>query len=308
MRKVLLVAIPLALALIGGLMLVSHLRLRDDVAESRVERIRLKREFDERAALLRALPAEAGQEWRDEANVLLRGFFQAVADVRNRFPRTPPAPSALEAAQAERKGELPEKERALVEDFQKFAESRLTLLSGGAYAPLASTPGGGLRLDVVAVEPGVSPAGGAGLRIDFALWGVPRILERERTKTGAVTRTVVPVALKALNFRFLDADGKLYAEMNGPGEAYQKLVDPERFIPDFPPGILMGTWWVELLPREAVTMEVRLDVDQRQPSGAVKPVALGFQLPVQEPWRIPPGTEYQAQIRVAPPEETGAGK
>ena len=305
MRKVFLLALPLALALLGGVMLMSHLQAREDAFESRAERLRLKREFDERAALLRALPAESAQEWRDEVNVLLRGYLQAVSEVRNRYPRAPAPPSALQAARADRKGKLTEKDRAAIEDFQKYADSRMAILSGGAYAPIASAPAGGLRLDVLTVEPGASPAGGPGLRIDFALWGAPRLVEREKTGSGTVTRTAVALAMKALQFRFLDAGGKLYGEMNGPGEPYQKLVDPERFVPDFPPGALLGTWWVELLPREAVTTELTVDVDVRQPSGAARPVSLALQLPVQEPWRIPPGTSYQAEVREVAPTEAG---
>ncbi len=305
MRKLFLVALPLALALVGGVMLMSHLQAAADASESRAERLRLKREFDERAALLRAVPADAAQEWRDEANVLLRGYFQAVSEVRNRYPRAPAAPSAMQAAEADRKGKLTDKDRATIEDFQKYADSRLAILSGGAYAPIASAPAGGLRLDVLTVEPGASPSGGPGLRIDFALWGAPRLVERERTGSHTVTRTAVPLALKGVQFRFLDGAGKLYGEMNGPGEPYQKLVDPERFVPDFPPGILLGTWWVELLPREAVTTELKLDLDVRQPSGAARPVSLSLQLPVQESWRIPPGTSYQAEVREAAPAEAG---
>jgi hypothetical protein len=305
MRKLLLLALPLGLALLGGVLLLSHLQAREDASESRAERLRLKREFDERAALLRAAPAEAAQEWRDEVNVLLRGYFQAVSEVRNRYPRASAAPSAMQAAEADRKGKLAEKDRATIEDFQKYADSRLAILSGGAYAPLASAPAGGLRLDVLAVEPGASPAGGAGLRIDFALWGAPRLVERERTGAHTVSRTAVALALKGLQFRFLDGAGKLYGEMNGPGEPYQKLVDPDRFAPDFPPGVLFGTWWVELLPREAVSMELELGVDVRQPSGAGRPVSLSLRLPVQEPWRIPPGTSYQAEVREAAPAEGG---
>jgi hypothetical protein len=298
MRKVLFVAVPLALALLAGLALSSSLRSRDQAAAAQAERLRLKREFDERAALLRATPAP--EAWRAEVNVLLRAYFQSLAEVRNRFPRAPAAPSAVAAAEADRKKPLSERERATLDDFQKYADGRLSTLSGGAYAPAGSAVSGGLRLDVLAVEPGASPAGGPGLRIDFALWGAPRLLERERAGERTVTRTTVPLVMKGLAFRFLDAAGKLYGEMNGAGEPYQKLVDPERFAPDFPPGVLFGTWWVELLPREAATMELKLDVDVRAPSGAAVPTAFSLQLPVQEPWRIPPGASYQAEIREAP--------
>lgn len=295
MRKVLLVAALLALALITGVLAMSAFRERSAAAGFQAERLRLQREFSERAALLRALPVD-GTLWRDEVNVLLRGYVQALAEVRNRYPDAP-APVAVEA---EGKGKQEEKARALREEFQRYAEGRMALLSGGAYAPLASASSGGLRLDVLAVEPGASPAGGPGLRVDFALWGAPRLLELERTREGNVRRTIVPLALKNLEFKFLDAAGKPFGGMGGAGEPEQKLVDPERFVPDFPPGVLCGTWWVDLLPREAVSTEVRLDVEVRAPSGASIPASFTVALPVQEPWRIPPGASYQAEIRDAP--------
>lgn len=296
MRKVLLVVAPLALALLTGVLVSSALRDRKEAAAAQAERLRLRNEFGERAALLRALPAD-GTVWRDEVNVLLRSYLQSLAEVRNRYPK---AAARAAAADAERNGKLDEKARSLIEDFQRYADGRMALLSGGAYAPVASAVSGGLRLDLLAIEPGASPAGGPGLRIDFALWGAPRLLERQRSGDATVSRTVVPIALKNLEFKFLDAAGKPYGGASTSGEPYQKLVDPERFAPDFPPGVLFGTWWIELLPREAISMELRLDADFRAPSGMSVPASFPVTLPVQEPWRIPPGASYQAEIREAP--------
>jgi hypothetical protein len=300
MRKVLLLLVLAGLALVAGLAVLSSARTRDDAAESRAERARLKREYEERAALARALPPEALTDWRDEVNALGRAYFQAVADVKNRYPHAPAAPTALAAAEAEKKPPSA-KEREVLQDFQKYADGRLALLTGGAYAPLGSAVAGGLRLDVLSVEPGASPAGGPGLRIEFALWGVPRLVEKERTGERTVSRTSLGVALKHLELRFFDAGGKRFGEMASPGEPYQKLSDPERFSADFPPGILFGTWWMELLPREAGRIELALDADVRGAAGASRPVALSLALPVQEPWRIPPGATFQAETREAPP-------
>jgi hypothetical protein len=301
MKKLLFVAVPLGLLLVAALAAVSSVRTRDDAADARAERARLKREFDERAALLRALPADRPGEWRDEVNALSRVYLEALAEVRNRYPRAPALPSALATAEAERKGKLTGKDRDAILDFQRYAESRMALLQGGTYAPLGSAVGAGLRLDLVAVEPGASPAGGPGLRIDFALWGVPRLLEKERTGEQTVSRTVLAVALRKLEIRFLDEGGKLYGDMNGPGEPYQKLVDPERFLPDFPPGVLFGTWWVELLPRQAERIELALDLDVRGAAGAARPATFTVALPVREAWRIPPGASFQAEVREAAP-------
>ena len=97
MRKVLAVALPLGLALLAGVLLSSSFRARDEAAEARSERARLKREFDERVALLRALPAEAAREWRAEVNVLLRGYLDglSVPEVAQHLDRTVHATEAL---------------------------------------------------------------------------------------------------------------------------------------------------------------------------------------------------------------------
>jgi hypothetical protein len=90
--------------------------------------------------------------------------------------------------------------------------------------------------------------------------------------------------------------------MEGGGEPYQKLSDPERFVDDFPPGVLFGTWWVELFPREAATLTLEVSADLRAPSGAARPVGFTFKLPVPERWKLPPGASYQAEVReLAPP-------
>jgi hypothetical protein len=299
MKKVVLVVALAVLALLAAVAAFSSARTRGDAAESRAERARLKREFDERSALGRALPPGAATEWRDEVNALGRAYFQALAEVKNRYPRAPVPPSALEAAQADKK--LAAKDRELLQDFQKYADGRLALLTGGSYAPLGSAVAGGLRLDVLSLEPGASPSGGPGLRVDFALWGVPRLLDRERIGDHTVNRTTLAVALKKLDLRFSDAGGKPLGEMGSGGEPYQKLTDPERFAPDFPPGVLFGTWWMGLLPREAQKVEIAVDAEIHAAAGASRPAPLSLVLPVQEPWRLPPGATFQAETREVPP-------
>jgi hypothetical protein len=302
MRKLLAVALPAGLAILAAAMLLGTLRSRSEAADARLERARVKREFAERAALSRALPPDRLPEWQAEVTALSRGYLEALAAIRNRYPGAPAALDALAAAEEEKKGKLSQKERDAIRDFQKYAEGRFALLRDGGYAPVASAETAGLRLDLVSVEPGASPEGGPGLRIDFALWGAPRLVERERTGDKTVTRTFLPVAFRKIGFRLLDPAGKLYGEMTGGGEPYQKLIDPERFVDDFPPGVLFGTWWVELLPREASKTEIALDVDVRGASGTVRPATFQLALPVAEGWKLPPGTTFQAEVRGAAPE------
>jgi hypothetical protein len=286
---------------LAAIMLVSALRSRSESADAQLERARLKRDFAERAALAKAMPVAPPAEWQAEVSALSRWYFDELAAIRNRHPKEAPRPTGVAAAAQERKGKLKGEERAALEDFQKYADARLALLRDGSYAVVASAAAEGLRLDLTAVEPGPAPEGGPGLRIEFALWGAGRYLERERSGDVTVTRSVIPVAFKRIGFNFLDASGKLYGEMNGAGEPYQKLADPERFSDEFPPGVLFGTWWVELFPREAATVELELAADVRAPTGALRPLTLKASLPVPETWKIPPGATYQAEAREAEP-------
>jgi hypothetical protein len=301
MRKLFLVALPLGLAVLALALLLSGGRRSADAAEARLERARLKRDFSERAGAARTIPADRLPEWRDEVAALSRWYFDELQAIRNRHPGEPARPTGLEAATAERKGKLADKDRAALQDFQRYADGRLALLRDGKYAPVQSMIAEGLRLDLVAIETGAPPEGGSpGLRLDFALWGAPRYVERERSGERTTVRNVVPVSFKRIAFHFVDAAGKPYGEMSGGGEPYQKLADPERFVEDFPPGVLFGTWWLELLPREAAKAELSLDVDVRGASGAARPATFAISLPVPDGWKIPPGTTYQAEVRTAP--------
>jgi hypothetical protein len=301
MRKLLAVALPFGLAVLAGILLLTSSRSASDTAEARLERARLKRDFTERAQAAKAVPPDRLPEWQAEVSALSRWYFDELAAIRNRHPGEPPRLTGVQAAEEEKKGKLKKEEREAIADFQGYAEARLAVLREGRYAPVASAFGEGLRLDLAAVEPGPSPAGGPGLRVDFALWGAPRYVERERSGDRTVTRNVIPVVFKRLAVRFLDPAGKLYGEMSGAGEPYQKLSDPERFVDDFPPGVLFGTWWVELFPREAAVAELEIQADLRTPSGAIRPATFQARLPVPEAWKLPPGTAFQAEVRQAEP-------
>ncbi len=208
----------------------------------------------------------------------------------------------MAAAAEERKGKFTDKERASYEEWQKLAEGRFALVKEARYAPLFTSTVEGMRLDLLAIEPGPHPAGGdRGIRIDFALWGAPRRVEKEKSGDVTTTKVLLPIVFRQIAFRMLDEKGKLYGEMNGPGEPFQKLADPERWVEDFPPGVVFGTWWVDLLPREAVTTEIDLDVSLRGANGNERAGLFKFTMPVREEWRVPAGAAYEAQTREGAP-------
>lgn len=302
MKKLLVVALPAGLLIFGGAAIFSSFRARGEASAAQLERAQLKREFVERAAVGRAVAPERIDEWRDEAAALFRWYLGELASIRNRHPTVPPAPSGALSAAEERKGKLSAQERASYEEWQKLAEGRFALVKEARYAPLFTATAEGMRLDLLATETGPHPAGGGpGLRIDFALWGAPRRVEKEKQGDVTTTKVLLPIVFRQIAFRMYDETGKLYGEMNGPGEPFQKLSDPERWMEDFPPGVVFGSWWVDLLPREAVNVEMDLEVSLRGASGNERAGTFKFKLPVREEWRLAPGTAYDAQTREAPP-------
>jgi hypothetical protein len=302
MKKLLVVALPAGIIIFGAVALFSSLRASSEASAALLERAQLKREFVERAAVGRALAPDRIDEWRDEAGALFRWYLQELSAIRNRHPTVPPAASGAAAAAEERKGKFTDKDKASYEEWQKLADGRYTLVKEARYAPLFTATAEGMRVDLLAVETGAHPAGGGtALRIDFALWGAPRRVEKEKLGDVTTTKILLPVAFRQLAFRMLDEKGKLYGEMNGPGEPFRKLADPERWIEDFPPGVVFGSWWVDLLPREAVTAEMDLDVSLRGANGNERPALFKFTLPVREEWRLAPGAAYEAQTREAAP-------
>src|SRR5512138_4015776 len=121
MKKLLVVALPAGLAIFAAVTLFSSMRSRSEASAAQLERAQLKREFVERAAAGRAIPAERIDEWRDEAAALFRWYLGELTSIRNRHPTVPPAPSGAQTAAEERKGKLTDKDRASYEEWQKLA-------------------------------------------------------------------------------------------------------------------------------------------------------------------------------------------
>jgi hypothetical protein len=299
--KALRILVPLVLAGVIVLVVTSRLGEASRAEGYRLQREALRREAIERAAVARGVAGPAGIE---EARAVLRWWFESVAALRERFP----------SAAREEEARLRPKDAAKEEAWFRYADERAKLLER-AYAPVASATDRGLRLDVLAVAPGDHPeTRERAVRIDFALWGVPRRLEREHAAAGEASRggagaapaqrVVVPLSFPKLGFRFLDAAGKAYGEMTGTGEPYLLLKPPERFSDALPPGVTLGTWWVEPFPREAARVELTVGVQAGgMTSGALLTPEFRWELPVADEWKLRPGEAFRAETRIEAPAE-----
>jgi hypothetical protein len=294
--KALRVLIPVLLAGVVLLVVIGKLGSAREEEAFRLERDGLRREMLERSAVARGLSGPQGAE---EARAVVRWWTDAVTSLHNRHPK--------QRAEAPRAGK--EKDDA---EWRRYAEERLADLRAG-YAPLLSGSEAGLRLDLLSVRAGEHPqTHERALRIDFALWGAPRRLEREETAAGessrAALRVLVPVAFQRMAFRFLGADGKTWGEMSGGGDPYMQLKDPERLTPDLPPGVVLGTWWVEPFPREAARVEVSVAIQAQGMTSAALAPTFRWEVPVEEAWRLRQGEAFRGEAREAPPEPSPAAR
>ena len=300
MRSLLRVLVPLLLAGAALLALWTSSRARTEALSLRAERARVKREFVERALVARALAADRPKEAAEESRALLRWYAEELQVAHNRHPRQPRETTL--AALQEQRPKATAAERETLAEFFQYAADRWQGLRAGRLDPLQVAGASGLRLDVLAVQAGQNPASKErGVRIDFALWGAPRRTDRDLQPGGhAVERSAISASFQRLTLRFTDGDGKPYGEMAGSGEPYLKLADPERFVEDFPPAILFGTYWLELLPREPSTLEFELAASIRGAGGRERPALLSVSLPIEEGWRLPPGVDFKGEVRIAP--------
>ena len=289
--KALRLLLPLVVAGVVVLAGVALLSRRSDAAAYRLGLEELRRELVERSVVARGLAGPAGA---GEAGALLRWWFERLDALRSRHPGSRGSPRPLEGSPG-------------AAEWRRFAENRLAALRAG-YQPVASGVDQGVRLDLLSITPGEHPdTHERMLRIDFALWGAPRKLERDGEGAAGrgerqALRVVVPAGFRQLAFRFASAAGKAYGEMTGSGEPYRILKDPERFAEELPVGVALGTWWVEPFPREAAKVEVAVGVQVQGTSAASLSPSFGFELAVPEAWQLRPGEAFKAETRELPPE------
>lgn len=294
--KALRVLVPIVLAGVIVVVGIAQLTSRGKAEGFRLEREALRREMVERSAVARGAPGPQGVE---EARAVVRWWMESVAALKNRYPKQSASTERPRAS-----GKDKQKEKDPEEAWRRYADERLDALRAG-YAPALSGVDQGMRLDVLSVRGGEHPdTHERALRVDFAVWGAPRRLEREASTAGErpAFHITVPLSFRQLSFRFLDASGKTYGEMTGSGEPYLIVKDPERFSGELPPGVALGTWYVEPFPREAARVEMAVAVQAQGMTSAALAPTFRWELPVPEEWKLRPGESFRAEVREAPPE------
>ena len=296
--KALRVVVPVVIGLVLVLAITTRIVRQSDAHEYFAQHEAIRREMADRSAVARGVAGPAGIE---EARAVLRWWTESLAELRKRHPR----PSSRDERAIEQRAHAA---RVTLGDDAapgfRYADGRVAVLRQG-YSPVLTAADQGVRLDILAIAAGEHPdTHERALRIDFALWGVPRRFDREPSVEGrpSSTRVVVPLSFRSIRFRFIDAAGNTYGEMVGTGEPYLVLKDPERFSSDLPPGIALGTWWVDPFPREATRVELTIGVQIQGMTSAALAPTFHWEVPVPDEWKLRPGEPYRAEPRTASPD------
>lgn len=233
-----------------------------------------RRQFAERAALVRAAPD--AEQYRADLKALLRGWFAGQMELGNRFPtlRGVPAPFSP----------LPPKIRGGdLGEWTSLAESILGPWREGRVELFQTALSQGLRLDLLQVNKLLSPQ--PHLAIDAAVWGAPEETEFEEPSPGKVSRRVtVPLVFRGLSLSFFDASGRLVARMGGDGEPALRLDVPERLVADAPPGVVLARFEPALFPPGVAEVELTLAVQLRSGSGEARVAQGSWRCKVDPAW------------------------
>ena len=228
-----------------------------------------RRQFVERAAVVRAAPDT--ERYRAELRALLRDWFAGQMELGNRYPALRGQPGAFvpPAPRADGAGE-----------WQELADRQIGAWREGRVELLESAAAAGLRLDLLRVKRGPQR-----LAVDVAVWGAPQESETDETTSGkAISRVTVPLVFGGLGLRFFDAAGKVVARMEAPGEPALRLDLPERLTADAPPGVVLGRYEPGLLPPGVAEVEWTLTARVRSASGESRTAQAVFRLKADPAW------------------------
>lgn len=258
---------------------------------------RLRAAFTERAAYTRSLSDT--ERWANELVSVSRWYESEWTDLLNRHPERRAEADVLATMEAQvAAGQMPKQELENRREWYDATKSIHSLITSGRYTPIASAISNGVRLDIVGLSR-ATYAGRERMRLDVALWGAPRRELVQKNDTGATLKRQLDFAFTKLGLEFIDEKSKLIG--GGDTGAPTLVVDyPERWIPQFPPMAVLGTYWIDAFPENAATVDIRIAGDIRSPTAAPIPVSFEWKLPVRASWKVGAGETFEGEERLLP--------
>lgn len=289
--------IVVALVLGGGYFLrTEYLRQKAEHAHI-LDLERIRREYLERAPLARGMTDP--QRYIDEQRSLWKWYFNELTEHYNQHPEFKNYERFMDDLDA-RKAAKKVKEA----DYEQYAErykitkSYWDAIRNGDYLPIYTALDQGLRFDIFKME----PIGGADprLRIWVTLHGAQRKWNIESSGGRRVKTMVVNASFQSVLFVGYDEKDRQIVEM--PGSGISMAIDhPERWIEEFPPGLVFGYYEIPLVPDVVKRAELTFTVGTRSVVSGEEVVGnFKWSPELRSEWKLAPGEEWkdaQEQIR-----------
>ncbi len=264
---------------------------------------RIHLEYFEKVGWIRTDPDE--KRYREEVRPFLRWYFNQIKEHVSRFHQNPNHDGYL--VELHSRPETDPKQAELKRGFFEYTKRAFDEMKGGEYAPVWSGTDHGMRLDIRSLA--VQPVDGKPMiRMELVLWGAQRELHDDSTSAFGITAATKKRTLTSASFnvtwRLLNAQDRLVRELNASGDPSMKVDYPERFVPEFPPQLVLGYYPMDRIPADVKKVEMIFSVASHSVFGGDALANYRWQLEPPPEWRLKPGEEWEgAEESVRPLEE-----
>ncbi len=261
---------------------------------------RLVSQWFERSPWVNSIPDPIA--YQGEVKNLLVWYFKEVEDGRTQFGGSPKFDDYLAELQA-KAANVPKGMTSAEKDSQRkavyeFTKKSFDLLRSKSYAPFWTGTDRGIRLDILSADT-ATIGGSQKIFMPLILWGFPRASRVD--DEGVLTEK--SSAVFRFEWKLYDAKDKLIATMPGEGGPDNRVDWPERYISQFPPGLLLGSYAIDLLPKEVKRIEISFDISGQAMTGGSVLVHYEWKLEAPAAWKLREGQSWEGATEATRSEE-----
>jgi hypothetical protein len=129
----------------------------------------------------------------------------------------------------------------------------------------------------------------------------------DKSEASTTRRTEVSAVVQSISFDLFDNKDKKYGGMNL-GEPNTKVADPDRYFDLFPANVVLGTFWLDIVPHEAQKAKLAVSASTRTVQGHELNARFEWDLPLKDDWKLAEGQKWEGATEEIGDEEDDAPK
>jgi len=267
-------------------------QVKTSQAARELDLARIHLDYFEKVGWIRSNPDE--KRYREEVRPFLRWYFDEIKEHVSRFHQNPNHDGYLVELRSRRDSDP--KQAELRRAFFEYTKRAFDEMKDGHYAPVWSGTDNGMRLDIRSLA--VQPVDGKPMiRMELVLWGAQRALRDDSTSASGITVAAKKRMLTSASFnvtwRLLNAQDRLVRELSASGDPSMKVDYPERFVPEFPPQMVLGYYPMDRIPADVKKVEMIFSVASHSVFGSDAMANYRWKLEPPPEWRLQPGEEWE---------------